>query len=239
MAARETRQTWFEVLITPIVIAVVGALGTFVVTREQDRHASELKDAEIRSARQISDAQLQSSKEIVLAQLANAKDAARSAQEVKLLEIFAQQIASNDEVVRLAAVRLLGAVDAELGAKLARGLTTDATQPGSVKDGAAAVLSQLDASIIQSIVADNTAAIRQDCWQHALVKRSANAPRSARVTAQISVAKSGDITTVTTSGDPDGYVGLSQCIESNVRTWHFPNSKEATTVNIPFVFGVH
>jgi uncharacterized membrane protein YcjF (UPF0283 family) len=114
MAARETRQTWFEVLITPIVIAVVGALGTFVVTREQDRHASELKDAEIRSARQISDAQLQSSKEIVLAQLANAKDAARSAQEVKLLEIFAQQIASNDEVVRLAAVRLLGAVDAEL-----------------------------------------------------------------------------------------------------------------------------
>jgi hypothetical protein len=52
----------------------------------------------------------------------------------------------------------------------------------------------------------------------------------------VTIASSGTVQQVTTSGDPRGYRGLARCIESRVRGWRFPRSGGTTTVNVPFVF---
>jgi hypothetical protein len=52
----------------------------------------------------------------------------------------------------------------------------------------------------------------------------------------ITVASSGNVENVSTSGDPKGYPGLARCIQSRVSSWKFPRSSGTTTVNVPFVF---
>jgi hypothetical protein len=66
--------------------------------------------------------------------------------------------------------------------------------------------------------------------------RDKNAPSSARVSVAIKVAPGGNVTSATTSGDPNGYGGLASCIAMRVRGWQFPRSSGSTTVNVPFVF---
>jgi hypothetical protein len=52
----------------------------------------------------------------------------------------------------------------------------------------------------------------------------------------ITIAPSGNVDNVTTTGDPKGYPNLSHCIESKVRGWRFPRSSAPTTAQVPFVF---
>ncbi len=63
-----------------------------------------------------------------------------------------------------------------------------------------------------------------------------NAPISARVTVTITVGGTGNVTNVTTSGDPRGYPGLANGIGARVHAWQFPATGGTTTVNVPFVF---
>ncbi len=94
----------------------------------------------------------------------------------------------------------------------------------------------LDASQIQSTVTKYRTSVQRGCWQPALDTRDKNAPSSARVSVSITVAGSGQVTSATTSGDPNGYRGLANCISNRVKTWRFPPSNGTTTVNVPFVF---
>jgi hypothetical protein len=96
--------------------------------------------------------------------------------------------------------------------------------------------SQLDGAQVQSTVARYTGSVKRSCWQPALDSRDPNAPTSARVVVTITVAGSGSVQNVTTSGDPRGYPGLANCIAGRVRGWQFPPSSGSTTVNVPFVF---
>jgi hypothetical protein len=102
--------------------------------------------------------------------------------------------------------------------------------PGSAPGG------QLDGASIQRTVANYSPGVRRGCWETALSSRAADAPTSARVGVTITIAGSGNVENVTTTGDPKGYPNLSRCIESKVRTWRFPRSSGTTTANVPFVF---
>jgi len=111
-----------------------------------------------------------------------------------------------------------------------------AGQKGPDVAGGSAPGGQLDGAAIQRVVANFTPSVRRGCWQPALEGRSPDAPSSARVSLAITVAASGNVQNVTTSGDPKGYPGLSRCIQSRVQSWTFPRSSGTTTVNVPFVF---
>ena len=94
----------------------------------------------------------------------------------------------------------------------------------------------LDSAAVQSTVRRYTSSVKRSCWQPALDTRDSNAPSSARVAVNITVASSGSVQSVSTSGDPRGYRGLATCIARRVRGWQFPASSGQTTVNVPFVF---
>ena len=101
---------------------------------------------------------------------------------------------------------------------------------------AAAPGGQLDTASISRVVSNFTPSVRRGCWDPALVSRGPDAPSTARVSVSITVAPSGNVEGVTTSGDPKGYPNLAHCIESKVRGWKFPRSSGTTTANVPFVF---
>lgn len=105
---------------------------------------------------------------------------------------------------------------------------------GGTSGGAAG--GQLDSSQVQRVVSRYTGSVKRSCWQPALDTRAKDAPTSARVAVTITVAPSGSVQNVTTSGDPKGYRGLASCIAGRVRGWQFPASSGTTTVNVPFFF---
>ena len=94
----------------------------------------------------------------------------------------------------------------------------------------------LDSATLQKTVSRYTASVRRSCWQPALDSRAPDAPTVARVAVKIDIAAGGNVSAVSSNGDPRGYRGLANCIESRVRNWSFPPSSGATTVNVPFVF---
>jgi hypothetical protein len=105
-----------------------------------------------------------------------------------------------------------------------------------VSAAAPAPQAELGAGQLQSTVARYTAGVKRSCWQPALETRDKEAPSSARVNVTITIAPSGAVQDVSTSGDPRGYPGLSNCIAGRVRGWQFPQSGASTTLNVPFVF---
>jgi TonB family protein len=94
----------------------------------------------------------------------------------------------------------------------------------------------LDGVTIQKTVSRYTGSVKRSCWQPALDTRAKDAPSSARVSVTIHVAPGGNVSSVSSSGDPKGYRGLANCITSRVRGWQFPAAGAPTTVNVPFVF---
>jgi hypothetical protein len=57
-----------------------------------------------------------------------------------------------------------------------------------------------------------------------------------RISATITVAPSGRVRSVATSGASAAYPDLPGCIEDKVRAWTFPRALGETVVNVPFVF---
>lgn len=96
----------------------------------------------------------------------------------------------------------------------------------------------LDSASISRTVASYSGGVQRSCWQTALASRSPNAPPTARMTANVTVNPNGRVQSVNVSPDPQGYRGLSSCIQSKIRTWSFPRAAESTEVNVPFVFTV-
>ncbi len=95
---------------------------------------------------------------------------------------------------------------------------------------------QLDSATLSRTVSRYTASVKRSCWQPALDTRTPDASTSARISANIVVAPSGKVQSVTVSPDPKGYRGLSSCIQGRVRNWEFPPAGGTTEFNVPFVF---
>lgn len=113
-------RSWIQIVLLPIVLAGVGISGTFLVTRQQEK-----------SAQRISAAQLESARAQAIAD-----------RQIKILEIFAQTITSPEEKERLLAVRLLGAVDAELAENLAAAVAEAEPPESAVRRVATEVFDQ-------------------------------------------------------------------------------------------------
>jgi hypothetical protein len=96
--------------------------------------------------------------------------------------------------------------------------------------------SQLSEGEINGVVSRNKPIITRRCWTPAYDARASNAPKSARVSASVTIGPSGSVQSVNASGASDHYPGLASCVAGSIRGWTFPPSGGSTTVNIPFVF---
>lgn len=91
------KKSLIEMVLMPLVIALVGIGGTYLITAQQENSATTMKDAQLESTRELADADRQ----------------------VKILEIFAEKVASQDQQERILALRLLDVLDPALAGKLA------------------------------------------------------------------------------------------------------------------------
>lgn len=90
---------------------------------------------------------------------------------------------------------------------------------------------------ISGVVSSNTARVRKRCWDAASSGRSADAPSTVKVTADISIAPSGSVSSVKVSGGNEKYYpGLVSCVQSTISAWKFPTAGESSTVKVPFSF---
>jgi hypothetical protein len=89
---------------------------------------------------------------------------------------------------------------------------------------------------INGVVSSNKPRITRKCWNPAYDARSSNAPKSAKVMANLKIGPSGSVTSASASGASEHYPGLAPCVAGSMKSWTFPPSDEGATVNIPFVF---
>lgn len=95
----------------PLVVALVGIAGTFFITQQQERNAQVMSDA----------------------QLVSTKEMAAADRQIKILEIFAEKIASADPEQRILALRLLRAIDGEFAEKLAVAVSEGESEQSEVR----------------------------------------------------------------------------------------------------------
>jgi hypothetical protein len=142
---------WAEIFLTPLVLAVVGGLGTFFITTYQ-----------IKSAEKIASAQLSSS-----------VSQSQSEQQVKLLEIFVSKFTSGNPKERLASLKLLRLANPEFAEKMASTIAGDESEEPNIRQQAQQVSEQVRASNYFAIVAtfaqkDNAFKYAQDLRQRGL-----------------------------------------------------------------------
>ena len=90
---------------------------------------------------------------------------------------------------------------------------------------------------VSGVVSSNTARVRKRCWDAASSGRSSDAPSSVKVTADITIAPSGSVSSVKVSGGNEKYYpGLVSCVQSTISGWKFPTAGESSTVKVPFSF---
>lgn len=111
------RKSFFEIVLMPIVIAILGSAATFAITTYQARTSKEIADA----------------------QRASAERMALSDRQLKALELFSRMIVSEKETEKQMAVRLLTAVDAELARQLTASIEANPTFSPIIKKEAQAV----------------------------------------------------------------------------------------------------
>lgn len=92
-----------EIVLMPVVIALVGIFGTIMITIMQHLDAHHLAEAQLEGATQLANAQLES-----------ARERSKADRQVKVLEIFNEKIASDDPHERALAIRLLRAIEPDL-----------------------------------------------------------------------------------------------------------------------------
>jgi len=105
------KKSFIEVVLMPLVIALVGIGGTYFLTTQQGKNAKTSKDAQLESTRELAEADRQ----------------------VKILEIFAEKVASNDQQERILALRLLDALDPALAEKLASAVVAAEPEESEVR----------------------------------------------------------------------------------------------------------
>lgn len=98
-------RSMLEIILMPLVIALVGLLGTMMVTNQQN------KSAEI---------QMQAS-------IVSTEKTVKSDQKIKILQIFSEKILSENIEDREFAIKLLGVLDNDLADKIASVITQSET----------------------------------------------------------------------------------------------------------------
>jgi hypothetical protein len=106
-----TRKSLVEVTLMPLVVAVLGICGTYVITSYQSEHSRLLVEAQIRSEERRG----------------------RTEQQLKILEIFAERIVSKDVDDRQAAIRILTVLDGDLAERLATAIADDKNESPEVR----------------------------------------------------------------------------------------------------------
>ena len=107
--------------------------------------------------------------------------------------------------------------------------------PGGPGEGTSGLPSTLTAGEIQGVVAANQASIRRKCWEPALDAAGPSGKKSAKVTANVTIAPSGNVSSASTSGGND-FPGLASCIATRIKGWKFPVAGGESRTSIPFVF---
>lgn len=95
---------------------------------------------------------------------------------------------------------------------------------------------RLSSTEIQRTVYRYQPSVRHSCWQRQLARRDPSSAATARVAVTLTIAPNGQVTKVSTTADPPGFSGLSQCIGGKVKSWAFPKALGSTTAQIPFTF---
>ena len=91
----------------PVVVAVVGISGTYLITKQQEASSSAAAIAQHKSAQETADADRQ----------------------VKILELFSQKITSTETSQRVVGLKILSAFDPKLAEKLASAVSETESQP--------------------------------------------------------------------------------------------------------------
>lgn len=107
--------------------------------------------------------------------------------------------------------------------------TASPPTPGALTD-------ELNALQVQETVARYREGLQRTCWLPALEARDPSAPSAARVSTTVTVAPSGSVQSVATSGEAPGYPRLAPCIVAHLRQWRFPAARGSSVASIPFVF---
>ena len=94
-------KNWIEIILMPLVIALVGVAGTYFITQQQEKNANTMRET----------------------QLENTREMAEADREIKILELFTEKITSQDENQRLMALRMLRAINADLAERLAKAVS--------------------------------------------------------------------------------------------------------------------
>lgn len=95
----------------PMVVAIVGIVGTVLITQQQSNSATLMRATELEKTQEIATADRQ----------------------IKVLELFADKILSPDQNQKLLALRLLAAVDGDLAKKLATAVSEDESETPQIK----------------------------------------------------------------------------------------------------------
>ncbi len=101
-------------------------------------------------------------------------------------------------------------------------------------DGARSGKPALDGDAVRQTVAANKPKL-QRCYERAIRGQTASA--AVRLDVTVTVAPSGRVKNVTSTGDGPG--GLAECIEASVRRWRFPESSEGGPAKFPLVFSAN
>ncbi len=91
------KKSWVEIILMPLVVVLIGSIGTWLITQQQEKNARLVSRSQIASAEKIAKADLQ----------------------VKVLDMFSTRIASADDNQRILGLKMLSAVDPVMAAKLA------------------------------------------------------------------------------------------------------------------------
>lgn len=103
-----------EVFLMPVVVVLVGTMGTLVISSRQQESSERLGQTQLQAAREMAAADRQ----------------------VQVLNLFAEKLASDDEGDKVVALCLLKAVDSELAQKLAAAVYEGEPSSSEVKRAA-------------------------------------------------------------------------------------------------------
>ncbi len=127
-----------------------------------------------------------------------------------------------------AAATAAPAVNNDLKSLLGSGSGPTGPASGGSSSGGGGGGGGLTQSDISNVVSSRSVAIKRTCYE-----RGNSTANSVNVTAQITVAPSGNVQNVSASGN-DG--AIAKCIEGQIRTWKFPAPGSTTEITVPFKF---
>jgi hypothetical protein len=101
-------KSWLELFLVPIVIALVGTAGTFIITKYQSENAEMLAREQMANAERVAMAQLESSRR-----------SSKTEQEMKILEVFGDKLISENPLERQMALDYMLVLGGDMAERLA------------------------------------------------------------------------------------------------------------------------